>query len=231
MSEDERAAVGMSVTLSGQLGAAALAMIAVASAFTTFLTDKRVTNLTFGWLMSLCILCFIASVFCGGKGVTAARNEGFHGNWTLLAGKTWFGGQALAAFLGLGLFFLAIVSSGKSKDDTAGEALNRIASSVGDLSKKMTELVAQQKLDQQFAHLGESFEARQDALESDFRKELTILQSLNDEEQQNRKAVQELKKIVADLQTSQTNLITAVRDLTAQVTSIKEPKGIRNQNK
>jgi hypothetical protein len=51
MSEDQRAAVGISVTLSGQLSAAALAMIAVVGAFTTFLVDKRVTGATFGWLI------------------------------------------------------------------------------------------------------------------------------------------------------------------------------------
>lgn len=184
MSEDQHAAVGISVTLSGQLSAAALAMIAVVGAFTTFLVDKRVTGATFGWLIFLCILFFAASIYFGGKGVTAARNDGFTGHWKLSAGKNWFNGQALTSLLGLIVFGLAIVLSGKAKDDPMQGALNDIASNVGALTAKMTELIAQQKLDQQFAQLAQTFGARQDALESDLRKEVPILERLDNEEHQ-----------------------------------------------
>jgi hypothetical protein len=192
-------------------------MIAVVGAFTTFLVDKRITGPLFWLLIGSCFLCFFTSIFAGGKGVTDARNEGFNGNWTLLAGKGWFNGQAIACIGGLILFGAALLASSKTKEDPTQGALTSMASSIVALTAKVTELAIQQKADEQkLAQLGQTLGARQDAFELDLRKDLPKLERLEKEQSHLEGVEGGLEKTVSDLKIVQGALKDAVRDLQVQ---------------
>jgi hypothetical protein len=224
VSEDQRSAVGISVTLSSQLIAAALAMIAVAGAFTTLVVDKRITGGLFWFFIGGSFLCFVISIFAGGRGVTAARDTGFAGNWTLNAGKNWFNGQAIACIGGLTLFVAALLASSKTKDDPTQGALTSVASNVlavtgkvtevaakvTDLAGKVTDLAVQQKVhEQKLAQILQTFEASQE-------KNL-MLERLEKEQQHLEELQGRLQKTITDLQASQNGVNDALHDLKVQI--------------
>jgi hypothetical protein len=199
-------------------------MIAVLGAFTTFVVDKRITGLLFWLIIGGSFLCFVWSIFAGGKGIKAATDKGFGGTWDLLASKKWFNGQALACIVGLILFGAALVVS-STKDDPTERALTSMASNIGTLTANVTEVNAQRKVDEQqrLAQLEQTLRARQDAFESTLRKDLPMLERL-EKEQQHLEALESLEKTVADLQKGQSALNDAVRDLKVQIVSRKNKK-------
>jgi hypothetical protein len=109
--EDQRAAVGFSITLSGQLIAAATATLAVECAYVSFaLGAHDVPYYFFVFAVSGAIL-IILSIISGGRGITIARNAGFAANWDLNKGKGEFNVQALClagalVLLGVGFFLV-----------------------------------------------------------------------------------------------------------------------------
>ena len=114
--EDKRIAIGFSITLSSQLIAAALAMLAVEGAYVAYALGARETNTLFVPLASLAATAFILSVFIAGKAITAARDAGFAGAWRLDAGKSHFNWQALLLLVALGMLGATFLASGQSKE-------------------------------------------------------------------------------------------------------------------
>lgn len=131
--DDKRSAVSISIGLSGQLITAALAMLTVEGAYVSYVLDKRIPASLFEIVSALSVICFILSVFLAGKAITAARNEGFSGNWSLEAGKNQFNFQALLNAVGLLLFLGAVMLSGSSKSEKDYSA--EIASGVESFEK------------------------------------------------------------------------------------------------
>lgn len=112
--EDRRAAIGMSVTLSGQLMAASLAMLAIGGSWVAYAIGNREPYRGFAAVAVLSALAFVLSLLLGGRAVTAARNAGFYGGWSLDAGRRGFDWQARLCLLGLLLFGLVLALSGQS---------------------------------------------------------------------------------------------------------------------
>jgi outer membrane protein OmpA-like peptidoglycan-associated protein len=110
--EDKRSAISFSVTLSSQLVTAALAMLTVEGAFVAFALSNRSVETGFTLFVLLAGVSFILSIVIAGKGITAARDAGFQGNWSLEAGKNYFNWQAILCLTGLVLFFGALFRSG-----------------------------------------------------------------------------------------------------------------------
>ena len=116
MDNDKRDAVNIGVTLSTQLVAASLAMIAVVGAFAAFILDKREVGVGYWLVVGGAFLGFVVSIVCGGKGIDIARKEGYKGCWDITKTKSAFGWQANFAFLGI-IFFIWSVFMGKPKID------------------------------------------------------------------------------------------------------------------
>lgn len=116
-SEDQRAAANISVTLSGQLIAAALAMLAIEGAVLSFVYASRTTSYWFLALIILAALSFIGSIFVAGKGITALRNKGYEGTWELNCSKAHFNWQAIFCIIGLVCFFGSAFFIGQPKRD------------------------------------------------------------------------------------------------------------------
>jgi hypothetical protein len=222
--ENQRTAIGISVTLSCQIIAAALAMIPVVCAFATFLADKRTPGAVFYWLVGLSIFLFVVSIFSGGRGVTAARNAGFNQNWTLREGKGWFNCQAITCFLGLLLFGLAVFWPANAKEEPIEKPLAAVVSKLDLLASKMAELAAQQKVDRGFVQSIQTLVMRLDAAESALKNYQGVVDGLQKGQEKHGDALVKLDNAVAELQKSQTELNTIVSDLRSQITSLRTKK-------
>ncbi len=66
--EDGKTAVSMWVTLSSQVIAATLAIIAIEGAFVTYVLDKRLPGLGFYLFIVLSIISLVFSILNGGRG-------------------------------------------------------------------------------------------------------------------------------------------------------------------
>ena len=106
--ENKRAAVSMAATLSGQLIAAALGMVALQGAYIAFAADKKQCGFWFWFLMLIGFILFVTSVFLGGKGTSALYKQGAHGRWDHTLGKKLFNGQAGLCLLGILVFINAV---------------------------------------------------------------------------------------------------------------------------
>lgn len=111
-SADKQKAVGITVTLSSQLIAAALAVLAVEGAFAAYALAERSVRPEFPWVISISALFFVVSIFVAGKGITEARDAGFEGSWDISVGRNKFNWQAICLVLGLLLFAIAAATSG-----------------------------------------------------------------------------------------------------------------------
>ncbi len=116
-SEDQRAAANISVTLSGQLIAAALAMLAIEGAVLSFVYASRTTGYWFLALIILAAISFIGSIYVAGKGMTVLRNKGYEGTWELNRSKSHFNWQAIFCIIGLSCFFSSAFFIGQPKKD------------------------------------------------------------------------------------------------------------------
>lgn len=113
---DKKDAVNIGVTLSTQLIAASLAMIAVVGTFAAFVIDKRNVGWGYYLIAGGAFFSFVISIFLGGKGIDKARKDGFASNWNLANTKSYFNRQALFCLLGIVLFTFSVFF-GKEKDD------------------------------------------------------------------------------------------------------------------
>lgn len=119
--DDTRAAANITVSLSTQLIAAALAMLAAEGAFIAFVLGNRQVHWHFYLLALLTFLAFAGSIYFGGSGLHATRVAVFDGSWELATGIKSFVGQTLSAIAGILLFVVLFVSglSAPAKDDVA----------------------------------------------------------------------------------------------------------------
>jgi hypothetical protein len=114
--EDQRVAGNISITLSSQLMAAALAMLAIEGVVLSLIYDKRESSYWFIVLIILAALCFIGSILVAGKGITIIRNKGYNGTWEFKSSRCYFNWQAILCILGLILFFASPFFTGVSKE-------------------------------------------------------------------------------------------------------------------
>ena len=125
--DDQRAAVAIEGTLSGQVMSASLAMIAIEGALVTFILDKRDVGTAFYVVYLLSFGCFILSIISGGKGIARLSKAGFGGNWSLGTAKDAFNLQALLTLVGSILFLVSVVFlSGRSKSNSDKEDIRII---------------------------------------------------------------------------------------------------------
>ncbi len=150
LDENQRTAANMTVTLSTQLMAASLAVIAVEGAIYTFVNDKRIPSGIFTTSVICCFLFFVLSIYMGGRGVNAVRKAVFQGNWTIECVKKPFAWQAFLGVLGLICLILSITFAGKPKEEiTQQEVANLKAASerqkqaIEELNKQIIELQSQ----------------------------------------------------------------------------------------
>lgn len=107
--ENARAATTLTVGLSSSLIAGSFTMMGAIGALTIFLTDKRkVPPIFFMWVLVSYGLLF-ASIYCGGKGVSALVKMGFKGDWAIRTPENWFNAQAGYACLGCLVFFTTVL--------------------------------------------------------------------------------------------------------------------------
>ena len=134
--EDQKQAVIIVTTLSGQLMAAALAMIALEGAFLTFALDKKSCGLGFWLFVSSAFAVFVLSIFLGGKGIAAHYKAGADGNWNYSEGNARFRWQTALCLLGLVLFLLAVISAQTDKPSEAEGIQNAIIKVADGLDKQ-----------------------------------------------------------------------------------------------
>jgi hypothetical protein len=128
--EDQRTAANMTVTLSTQLMAASLAVIAVEGAIYTFVNDKRLTSFAFTASVLFCFLFFMLSIYTGGRGVNEVRKAVFTGNWTIDKVKNPFALQAFFGVLGLICLFMSLTLPGKPKEESTQQDLTNLKATV-----------------------------------------------------------------------------------------------------
>jgi hypothetical protein len=100
-SEDRRQAAQLSAITSGQLTQAAIGLIAAEAAYVVYVMEKSASTPLFLIFATLTVAGLTASIMFSGWGITATRDAGYNGNWTLLAGRRWFNRQAWALLCSL----------------------------------------------------------------------------------------------------------------------------------
>lgn len=128
--EDERAAVGFSVTLSGQLITASMATLTVEGAFVWYAMGSRLTRSGFIVFAGLTAFFIAVSIFMAGKGITKARNSGFNGNWNLREGKKEFNAQAVLLLIALATLAVTFSLSGPSKESALQKTVDELRAQV-----------------------------------------------------------------------------------------------------
>lgn len=135
--EDKRTAVEFSVTLSGQLISAALAMLAVVGGYVAYVMCNRTPSPLFPWLSAAASIAFITSIFVAGKAITESRNAGFEGNWSLEVGRPQYNLQAVLCAVGLVCFAVSLFFSGQSTADKTDAAITQLRSAAATTSKEI----------------------------------------------------------------------------------------------
>ena len=79
--EDRRAAATLATSVSGYVMTAALGIIGAQAAIVTFTLDKKEHLVWFFWVWGAGFVLLVASIFCGGKGMTEIYKQGYTGNW------------------------------------------------------------------------------------------------------------------------------------------------------
>jgi heme/copper-type cytochrome/quinol oxidase subunit 1 len=163
----------MTVTLSTQLMAASLAVIAIEGAVYTFVNDKRIPSGWFTVFVILVFLFFLMSIYVGGKGVNKVRKAVFDGNWTINLVRDEFAWQALLGVLGIICLFVSLVTAGKTKEETMQQDLSNLRYTVekqqqylGGVEKQLEELKQQD-----LSNLTQTIEKQQQLLNG-FQKQL-----------------------------------------------------------
>lgn len=168
--EDKREAVNIGIGLSNQLITTSLALIAVNGAATTILLQIRDVRVWFYITAIVSFFSFLASIYCGGKGINNSRNSGFKGNWTTTVGKSWFDKQAKFTFVGVVTFCLMFFT-GKDKVSLLEKSqieTNKLLIEQINVTKKVTDLMIKEQeekieiLTKQFKYLSDSMRSMQD---------------------------------------------------------------------
>lgn len=133
VSEDIRAAVNITTNLSGQLIAAALAMLAIEGGVVSFVYGQRETEQCFIYLIVLAAVAFVSSIYLAGKGITKLRDSGLNGSWNIQEGKYYFNSQAILCLVGLCCFFISAFLIGKTKDNEMDKKIASLDSSIAKL--------------------------------------------------------------------------------------------------
>lgn len=118
--EDRRQASSLTVTLSTQVIAASLAVIAIIGAISTFVLDKRQTPWWTGGYIAVCLTIEVISIFLGGQAIWKTIKDGYRGTWAI-AGKK-YDWQAKLCLTGFVLTLL-LLFVGTDKRDPTTEAL------------------------------------------------------------------------------------------------------------
>jgi len=142
---DKKDAVTIGVTLSTQIIAASLTMIAVIGAFATFIIDKREVGIFYYIIIGLAFILFVISIFLGGKGIDKARKGGFDGNWSLTETKQLFSWQSLTALLGVVLFSLSVFI-GTEKTEELKKQINNQSNAIKIVKQNAKILSEQQSI-------------------------------------------------------------------------------------
>ena len=137
LTDDQRSAANISVTLSGQLIAASLGMLAIEGAVLTFAFSYRETRIWFTVLIIFAALFFISSIFKAGKGITDVRNKVYAGSWRPIDSKSFFNSQAILCIVGLLIFFSSSFFVGPSKEN---QATNSISNEISGLKSEIHKL-------------------------------------------------------------------------------------------
>ena len=131
---DKKDAVSIGITLSSQIIAASLTMIAVIGAFTAFVIDKRDVGLLYYFLTGGAFICAILSIVLGGKGIDKARKSGFNGTWSIDETKSYFNRQSIVALLSVILFSISVFV-GEEKKDTLNTKIEKQEKTIIQLQK------------------------------------------------------------------------------------------------
>jgi hypothetical protein len=143
--EDQRAAVGFSITLSSQLIAASMAMLAVEAAYLWYALASRSPRTGFVISAGLAALAILLSIFVAGKGITKARNAGFKGNWDLDAGKEQFNFQAILLLLAILMLFVTFALSGPVRESALERRVDVLTGQIAVLREELNKRKAEQE--------------------------------------------------------------------------------------
>lgn len=138
--EDKRSAVGISVNLSTQLIAAALALLAVEGAYVAYALGDRAVKDGFIIMHTASAILLVVSIFIAGKGITKARDAGYSGAWDLSVGKQNFNWQAICCLLALLSFGIGLLLSGPSKEDEVKDEIIQLQSKLLSIQERESAL-------------------------------------------------------------------------------------------
>lgn len=156
--ENQRFAVDIGVTLSGNLINACLTMLTIVGAIFIFIIEKRTTSPFFYILISLSFLSFIFSVICGGKGIDAARKKAVKDKLKLKYTKKHFNIQAITCLFGVLFFIGSIFCTTEKQDETVK------------LIKMQQQLIESFRLQYQNEHFNDSIKLQINLLKKDIEK-------------------------------------------------------------
>jgi hypothetical protein len=138
--EDKRSAVGISVNLSTQLIAAALALLAVEGAYVAYALGDREVKGGFVIMHIASVILLVLSIFIAGKGITKARDSGYSGAWDLSIGKRNFNWQAVCCLLALLSFGIGLLLSGPAKEDEVKDEIIQLQSRLLSIQERASAL-------------------------------------------------------------------------------------------
>lgn len=150
MTENERQAATIKVTISNHVATAALGVIAGGAALYTYISQNYEAPTAFHALMLLSVGALVLSIICGGFGSNALANKLASGEWTGETRLLSFNRQALLTLLGLVLVLVATavgVGSDRQRSgtDTRLDALSREAGALRVRLQDQSEAVRQLK--------------------------------------------------------------------------------------
>jgi hypothetical protein len=135
--EDQRVAIAFSITLSSQLMAASMAMLAVEAAYVWYALGSRNPVKGFEVVAALAALAIATSIFIAGKAIARARNAGFDGKWSLDAGKSLFNLQALFLIIAIALLGIMFALSGPIRESSLDKRVNDLSAQVAALREEV----------------------------------------------------------------------------------------------
>ena len=141
--DDKQTAVSLWVTLSSQVMAATLALIAVEGAFTTFVLDKRLPAFWFYLLVTVTLGLFIVSILNGGAGINRMTREGSAGRWCLKVGERYFQRQTIFCLLGVVLLFASLFCSGPTKEDSNAAEVKALRDAIQTQDSRLNHAVSE----------------------------------------------------------------------------------------
>jgi hypothetical protein len=138
--DDKREAVKMMATLSGQLVAAALAIIALGGGLTGYVLANRDVDSSFYVLAILTFVAFVLSIYFGGRGVSASSRSGYESKWDISASKSSYNTQAVSCIAGLILLFATAFFTGTPKTSDAMQQISKQNIEIGRLTQELRSL-------------------------------------------------------------------------------------------